>query len=105
MQPLKFRRHPETNIPRLVYGTAWKKEQSSRLVYEAIEAGFRGIDTAAQPRHYNEAQVGEGIRRAIEEGIVKREEIYVSYLSRKNIMCLILVTDPNKIHTSIRPRS
>lgn len=77
MKPLAFRNHPEIKIPRLVYGTAWKKDQTATLVYQALKAGFRAIDTAAQPRHYNEAQVGEGIRRAINEGIVKREDIYV----------------------------
>lgn len=79
MKPMAFRRHPDTVIAKLVYGTAWKKEQSARLVYEAIQAGFRAIDTAAQPRHYNEAQVGEGIRRAIAEGLVTREDLYVRY--------------------------
>lgn len=64
-------------MPKLVYGTAWKKDQTSRLVYQALKAGFRAIDTAAQPRHYNETQAGEGIRQAIEEGIVKREDLYV----------------------------
>lgn len=66
-----------TKIPKLVYGTAWKKERSNDLVYQAIKAGFRGIDTAAQPRHYQENLVGEGIRRAVQEGIVTREELYV----------------------------
>ena len=66
-------------IPTLMYGTAWKKQQTATLVYQAIKAGFRGIDTAAQPRHYQEHLVGEGIRQAIEEGIVKRKELFVSF--------------------------
>lgn len=77
MKPLKFRNHTEISIPRIVYGTAWKKERSANLVYQALKAGFRAIDTAAQPRHYNEALVGDGIRKAITEGVVKREDIYV----------------------------
>lgn len=70
-------------IPTLMYGTAWKKQQTAVLVYQAIKAGFRGIDTAAQPRHYQEHLVGEGIRQAIEEGLVKRKDLFVSFeLSR-----------------------
>ncbi|KAF2117266.1 aldo-keto reductase-like protein [Lophiotrema nucula] len=63
--------------PAFIYGTAWKKGQTERLVKEAIVAGFRSIDTAAQPRHYQEALVGQGIRGAIKEGVVKREDLYV----------------------------
>ncbi|KAL3418665.1 aldo/keto reductase [Phlyctema vagabunda] len=66
-----------SKMPRLVYGTAWKKKRSSDLVFEALRQGFRGIDTAAQPRHYQEKLVGDGIRRAIAEGIVTRDELYI----------------------------
>ena len=47
--------------PRIVYGTAWKKGDTERLVATAIRLGFRGIDTAGQPKHYNEAGVGAGV--------------------------------------------
>lgn len=67
----------KNSIPRLVYGTAWKKERTSDLVLEALRSGFRGIDTACQPKHYREDLVGEGIRKAIEAGIVNRESLYV----------------------------
>lgn len=66
-----------TRMPRLIYGTAWKKEETADLVYEAIKAGFRGIDTAAQPKHYREDLVAEGVKRAISEGIVSRKDLYV----------------------------
>ena len=52
-------------MPEMLYGTAWKKEQTSTLVEQAITAGFTGIDTACQPRHYQEDLVGEGIQRAL----------------------------------------
>ena len=39
-------------MPRLIYGTAWKKEATKKLVIQAILNGFRGIDTACQPKHY-----------------------------------------------------
>ncbi|KAF4123855.1 Aldo/keto reductase family, partial [Geosmithia morbida] len=67
----------KTTIPKLVYGTAWKKEQTADLVYMAIANGFRGIDTAAQPRHYDEKGVATGIRRAITDGIVRREDLFI----------------------------
>jgi hypothetical protein len=39
-------------MPRLIYGTAWKKEATTQLVINAVLNGFRGIDTACQPKHY-----------------------------------------------------
>ena len=48
--------------PRLLYGTAWKEADTARCVRAALEAGFRGIDTANQRKHYFEAAVGEAIR-------------------------------------------
>ncbi|POR38177.1 NAD(P)H-dependent D-xylose reductase [Tolypocladium paradoxum] len=66
-----------SKIPRLVYGTAWKKDQTADLVYAALRAGFRGIDTAAQPKHYDERGVGEGVRRAVAEGIVRRQDLFI----------------------------
>ena len=48
-------------MPRLIYGTAWKKERTTDLVVQAILAGFRGIDTACQPKHYSEALVGDAL--------------------------------------------
>lgn len=77
--PLPFKHSSGTSIPKLVYGTAWKKEKTADLVYQALKSGFKGIDTAAQPRHYQEHLVGDGIRRAIKEGLVTREELYVSF--------------------------
>lgn len=64
-------------IPSLIYGTAWKKDKTQDLVRQAIRAGFRGIDTAAQPKHYEEDLVGNGIRDAIREGKVTRHSLYV----------------------------
>ncbi|HLD22435.1 MAG TPA: hypothetical protein VJA83_00735, partial [Sulfuricurvum sp.] len=56
-------------IPPLIYGTAWKKEQTVNLVEMAIRSGFRGIDTACQPKHYHEAGVGEALMRLKSLGI------------------------------------
>jgi len=62
--------------PKLIYGTAWKKERTADLVALALKKGFRGIDTACQPKHYNEYLVGEGLKRAYAEGI-KREDLFL----------------------------
>lgn len=67
-----------TRMPKLVYGTAWKKDATANLVYMALKAGFRGIDTAAQPKHYHEQGVALGFKQALTEGIVRREEVFVS---------------------------
>ena len=79
--PLVSRSTPNIKHPKLVYGTAWKKERSANLVLQALKAGFKGIDTAAQPRHYNEAGVAGGIKNAIGKGYIKREDLYVFSLS------------------------
>ncbi|CAG5140307.1 uncharacterized protein ALTATR162_LOCUS682 [Alternaria atra] len=63
--------------PAFIYGTAWKKDQTKRLVKEALAKGFRRVDTAAQPRHYQESLVGEALREAIEDGILERRELYL----------------------------
>ncbi len=49
------------SIPRILYGTAWKKQRTEALVSQAIASGFRGIDTACQPKHYYEAGVGAAV--------------------------------------------
>lgn len=64
------------NIPFQIYGTAWKQERTADLVESALNKGFRGIDTACQPKHYNEVLVGEGISRAYESGL-KRSDLYL----------------------------
>lgn len=63
-------------MPQIVYGTAWKKERTAALVAEAIAQGFRGIDTACQPRHYDEAGVGAGLAAALGRGLA-REHLYL----------------------------
>lgn len=60
----------------MIYGTAWKKEKTAHLVFEAIKAGFRGIDSGVG-EHYNEPGVGEGLQRAFKGGM-KRAALYVS---------------------------
>ncbi|KAI1471584.1 Aldo/keto reductase [Daldinia caldariorum] len=64
-------------MPKLLYGTAWKKDATAELVILALKTGFRGIDTAAQPRHYREDLVGAGVKKVISLGIVKRADLFV----------------------------
>ena len=64
-------------IPVLGIGTyALNPQQAEKSVYWALKTGYRLIDTA---RIYgNEQAVGSAIKRAISEGIVKREELFVT---------------------------
>ncbi|KAI0843427.1 Aldo/keto reductase [Hypoxylon sp. FL0890] len=64
-------------MPKLLYGTAWKKDSTADLVFLALKSRFRGIDTAAQPRHYKEDLVGAGVKLAISSGIVKRGDLFI----------------------------
>src|SRR6202167_3108374 len=64
-------------IPDFIYGTAWKEERTAALVELALRAGFRGIDTANQRRHYFEAGVGEGLAAAYRAGVVTRGEVFL----------------------------
>jgi diketogulonate reductase-like aldo/keto reductase len=63
-------------MPCILYGTAWKKERTAALVETAVRLGFRGIDTACQPKHYHEPGVGAGIAACLRDG-VRREELYL----------------------------
>lgn len=69
--------HHGVQIPTLVYGTAWKEEATAGLVAAALEAGFRGIDTANQRKHYHEAGVGEGLASTLETGALDREDLFL----------------------------
>ncbi|MBP9087829.1 MAG: aldo/keto reductase [Kofleriaceae bacterium] len=73
----QFREHRTGRIPSFLYGTAWKEEATATLVTQALAAGFRGIDTANQRKHYHEAGVGEALKIAFERGTVRRDELYL----------------------------
>ncbi|MBA3912625.1 MAG: aldo/keto reductase [Acidobacteriales bacterium] len=64
-------------IPDFLYGTAWKEERTESLIELALRAGFRGIDTANQRRHYYEAAVGRGLASAYQDGIVTRSDVFL----------------------------
>lgn len=56
----------------------WKLDSASvaDTVVAAIKAGYRHLDSACD--YGNERAVGEGIRRAIDEGLCTREELFVT---------------------------
>src|SRR6202035_370897 len=62
--------------PRIIYGTAWKKSETARLVEKAVRQGFRGIDTACQPKHYDEPGVGAGVAASLNLRL-NRGELYL----------------------------
>uniref|UniRef100_A0A6A7GAY4 Xylose reductase n=2 Tax=Hirondellea gigas TaxID=1518452 RepID=A0A6A7GAY4_9CRUS len=62
-------------MPAFMYGTAWKKEATTKLTSLALQSGFRGIDTANQHKHYAEPLVGEAI--AEHKDSIKREELFL----------------------------
>lgn len=64
-------------MPRLIYGTAWKKDATADLVVTAVRAGFRGIDTACQPKHYSEPGVGAAIKRLLAEDGFRRQDLFL----------------------------
>lgn len=63
-------------MPKIIYGTAWKKERTAELVIQAVQAGFRGIDTACQPKHYTEPLVGAALT-TLKSSDIRREELFI----------------------------
>jgi D-xylose reductase len=66
------------NTPPMVGLGLWKipNEDTAQLVYEAIGAGYRHLDSACD--YGNEKETGEGIRRAIRDGLCRREDLWVT---------------------------
>lgn len=70
------------HMPRILYGTAWKKGDTESLVRTAVREGFRGFDTAGQPKHYDEPGVGAGVAACLSDGSaphgkLSRGELYL----------------------------
>jgi diketogulonate reductase-like aldo/keto reductase len=66
-----------SNKPSFIYGTAWKKDETTPLVLQALSAGFRVFDTAAQPKHYREDLFGAALRQAYVDGTVERKDLTI----------------------------
>ena len=61
-------------IPIMGLGTT-RMQNIEEVIYKSIKDGTRLIDTAS--RYENETEVGKGIKKAIEEKIVKREDLFI----------------------------
>ena len=64
-------------MQRFIYGTAWKEDETERLVALALREGFRAIDTANQRKHYHEAAVGKGISAAVAAGVLQMSDVFL----------------------------
>ncbi|MBV7266088.1 aldo/keto reductase [Erythrobacter sp. WH131] len=64
-------------MPRIGFGL-WKipRENTADCVVEAVKAGYRHFDSAAD--YGNEAQTGDGLAKAIADGLTTRNELWVT---------------------------
>ena len=64
-------------MPAIGYG-CWKipNEDTARQTYDAIKVGYRLIDQAST--YGNELECGDGINMAIVDGLVKREDMFIT---------------------------
>ena len=51
------------------------KDICAEIVYQAIKNGYRLLDNACD--YGNEKEVGDGIKRAIDEGICTRQDLFI----------------------------
>ena len=50
--------------------------ECEQVIYDAIKTGYRLLDTAAS--YGNEEALGKGVKRAIADGLVTREELFIT---------------------------
>jgi len=72
-----FSLHSGDSMPSVGLGL-WKipKEDCANTAYEAVKAGYRCFDEACD--YGNEHECGEGLRRALREGLVARKDLFVT---------------------------
>jgi D-xylose reductase len=65
------------SIPSIGFGL-WKiaNENCANVVYEAVKQGYRHFDSASD--YGNEKGVGMGLKRAMEDGLCTREELWIT---------------------------
>lgn len=64
-------------IPPVGFGL-WKipEDECADAVYQAIKLGYRHLDSASD--YGNEIQVGEGIKRALDDGLCARKDLWIT---------------------------
>lgn len=67
----------QQQMPAVGFGL-WKipRDDTADMVFNAIKAGYRHLDSAAD--YGNEKQAGEGIRRALAEGLCTRQDLWIT---------------------------
>jgi len=67
----------QQQMPAVGFGL-WKiaKDDTAEMVFNAIKAGYRHLDSAAD--YGNETQAGEGIRRALAQGLCTRQDLWIT---------------------------
>ena len=73
---MTMKTYNQVSVPSFMYGTAWKKDATARLVQLAVECGFTAVDTANQLIHYQEALVGAALQSFAAKGI-PRESLFL----------------------------
>ena len=63
-------------IPQIGLGTYQLKNNTSDAIINAINCGYRAIDTATLYR--NEKIVGNTVRKLIQNGTVKRDDLFIT---------------------------
>ncbi|GMN02142.1 aldo/keto reductase [Erythrobacter sp. MTPC3] len=66
-----------TDMPPVGFGL-WKipREETANCVVEAVRAGYRHFDSAAD--YGNEIQTGEGLARAMSDALVTRDDLWIT---------------------------
>ena len=67
----------QQQMPAVGFGL-WKiaRDDTADMVFQAIKAGYRHLDSAAD--YGNEKQAGEGIRRALAQGLCTRQDLWIT---------------------------
>lgn len=65
------------SIPPILYGTAWKEDNTERFVAQALMLGFNGIDTANQRKHYFEEGVGFAVQKFLKTSQKRRADLFL----------------------------
>ena len=72
----KYFESRNTKVPSIGIGTAFMTSDISEVIYNSIKDGTRLIDTAS--RYGSEEGIGKGIKRAIDESVIKREDLFIT---------------------------